>query len=163
MNSRFIIPLLVIGALAFACGPRPHTEASTPPAATAATKSAPKRAKQTKPVMIDPAIAITKRADGAVSVVLHVANAGKKNVELAFPSGQTHDVAVLDEQGREVWRWSEGKLFTQSFQTKMLGSGDTVTFDESWSAKNVHGRFVAVATLKSSNFPVEQRVEFVIP
>lgn len=162
MNSRLIIPILVIGALAFACGPRPN-EASTPNVTAAMTSlSAPKRRHAPREATIEPTIAV-RTEQGIVHVRLLVANAGEKKAELSFPSGQTHDVAVLDDRGREVWRWSDGKLFTQALQTKSLGGGDTVTYDESWSPRAAHGRYTVVATLNSSNYPLEQRAELVLP
>lgn len=163
MSTRFIIPLLVAGALAFAIGPRTNTEAASTPAATAAKASTPRRAAAPRKTTIDPTLAVVRGADGAVRVVLQVANATDRALELSFPTGKTHDVVVLDERGREVWRWSEGRLFTTALQTKTLGGGDTATFDEAWRPRGAHGRYVAVATLESSNFPVEQRTEFVIP
>ena len=54
-------------------------------------------------------------------------------------------------------------MFTQSLQNRLLGAGETLTFEEQWSAADVHGTLTAIATLKSSNHPVETRVEFVIP
>ena len=51
MNSRFIIPILVVGALAFACGPRPN-EASTPSAAAVTQVSPPKRQREPRPASI---------------------------------------------------------------------------------------------------------------
>ena len=44
-----------------------------------------------------------------VKFAFHVTNSSAKRVELRFPSGQTHDLIVLDPQGREVWRWSSGR------------------------------------------------------
>jgi hypothetical protein len=44
-------------------------------------------------------------ADGAqVTLVLEVENRGSAPRVLEFPSARTHDFAVLDAQGREVWR-----------------------------------------------------------
>ena len=54
-------------------------------------------------------------------------------------------------------------LFTQAVQTKALGGGDSVNFDESWKPRDLHGRYVVVATLESTNFPVEERAELVLP
>lgn len=89
-----------------------------------------------------------------------VTNNTERKLELLFPSGQTHDVAVLDSQGREVWRWSEGRMFTQAIQNKLLESGATLTWNAAWRAEVAAGRYVAVASLLSENKPVEERVEF---
>lgn len=97
-----------------------------------------------------------------VKFSFHVTNRSAKRVELRFPSGQTHDLVVLDPMGREVWRWSRGRMFTQSMQNKMLGASDTLTFTESWRPERP-GTYTAVALLLSQNHPVEQRAEFSLP
>jgi hypothetical protein len=81
---------------------------------------------------------------------------------MRFPSGQTHDVVVLDTTGREVWRWSSGRVFTQVLQNKVLRATDTLAFGERWKDPP-RGQYVAVARLASANYPVEERAAFVVP
>ncbi|HEY5492240.1 MAG TPA: BsuPI-related putative proteinase inhibitor [Gemmatimonadaceae bacterium] len=102
------------------------------------------------------------RIDHGVQFALRVVNQGDKKVELNFPSGMTHDIAVLDEHGKQVWRWSDGRLFTAAFQNKVLRTDDTLSFSEAWRMP-APGRYIAVARLVSQNYPMEQRVEFAIP
>ena len=90
-----------------------------------------------------------------------VVNEGKKKLELNFADGRTHDVVVLDSLGREVWRWSEGRLFTQAMQNKVLRTSDSLRYEESWRGAKP-GHYIAVATLASANFPVTQRIEFTV-
>ncbi len=94
---------------------------------------------------------------------LHATNTGDRHVELHFATGQTHDFVVLDSLGREVWRWGAGRMFTSSLQTKMLAAHASTVFEESWDARAKHGRFTVVAKLESSDFPSEQRANFVLP
>lgn len=96
-----------------------------------------------------------------VSFALKIKNVGGKHAELDFPTGQTYDIVVVDSIGREVWRWAKGRMFTQNLQNKELGGGDEMQIAESWKPKT--GRYTAIATLASSNYPVEQRAEFVVP
>ncbi len=96
-----------------------------------------------------------------VRFAFHVANDGAKKLELLFADGRTHDVVVLDSIGREVWRWSDGRLFTQAVQSKVLRASDRLAFEEAWDDARP-GTYTAVATLASSNFPVEQRVAFTV-
>jgi len=165
MNNRLVIPLLVAGAVAFACGPRPSTEASTPPASTVGVTRAPtpKRARRQSDARLEPTVVVSRTAGGSVRVALHAVNTGDKGLELAFANRQTHDVAVLDASCREVWRWSEGRLFTQTIRRKAVGGHDTLSYNETWRPEGAHGRYVAVATLRSTNHPVERRAEFVLP
>jgi hypothetical protein len=68
---------------------------------------------------------------------------------------------VLDSLGREVWRWSDGRLFTQAMQNHVMRTADLMEYEEVWRTP-APGRYVAVATLASKNYPVERRVEFTV-
>ncbi|HEY3285570.1 MAG TPA: BsuPI-related putative proteinase inhibitor [Gemmatimonadaceae bacterium] len=148
MNGRVSFVLLVIAVLAFACT-RSRTNESASGSHTAHKKG--------------PAVAsaLDVRVDDAVHFQLHVTNGGDRKVELNFKDGMTHDIAVLDEHGRQVWRWSDGRLFTAAFQNKVLRSDDTLSFNEEWKSP-APGRYTAVARLVSQNYPQEQRVTFAV-
>ena len=148
MNGRVFFVMSVIAVLAFACTRSRTTES------LAAAKSAHKRG----PVV---ASALDVRVDDAVHFALHVMNEGDRKIEINFPNGMTHDIAVLDEHGHQVWRWSDGRLFTAAYQNKVLHSDDTLSFTESWKAP-APGRYTAVARLVSQNYPQEQRVTFAV-
>jgi hypothetical protein len=177
MNNRLIISLLCAGALAFACGPRSRSRA---PVALVSALPTPESA----PVTPAPAIHIRRRdaatakaqvklaakldvavASNEVRFALVVTNIGDKHAELNFPSGQSYDFVVIDSVGREVWRWARGRMFTQSVQNQQLGVRDAMRVSEKWTpakAKAKPGRYTAIATLNSTNYPVEERVDFVL-
>src|SRR3954471_4440702 len=104
MNVRnLLIPLLCIGAVAFACGPRSHSEASLVSMSVAeAIRPTPKSPQQSRPKRKDTSVTkitpnFTVKVDrSTLRFSLDVSNVGKKNVELTFPDGQTHDFVVLD-------------------------------------------------------------------
>ena len=148
MRFRLVLPLLVASALAFAYA----TQAPSHPYEPVKRHSK----KDSIATSLD-----VKVADG-VKFAFHVTNNTNKRVELRFPSGQTHDLFVLDAQGKEVWRWSNGRMFTQAMQNKVLATNDTLTFTETWRPEGT-GTFTAVATLLSENYPTEQRTAFSLP
>ena len=148
MNGRVSFALIVVAVLTFACT-RSHNLESA---------SARRSAHHKGPAV---ASALDVRVDDAVHFQLHVMNGGDRKVELNFRNGMTHDIAVLDEHGNQVWRWSDGRLFTAAFQNKVLRSDDTLSFNESWK-RPVPGRYVAVARLISQNYPQVQRVAFAV-
>lgn len=175
MNTRLIIPLLCAGALAFACGPRPRSE--TPPAVSTAQPvratsvahaSAPAEhalrrssdASKSRTVKLDSHFKVDV-AHHDVRFALDVTNVGGKHAEVDFPSGQSYDFVVVDSAGHEVWQWSDGRMFTQTVQNKQLGGGESMQVAENWKAKA--GKYTAIATLRSSNYPVEQRADFIVP
>ena len=161
--SRVAIAILCAGALAFACGPRTHSEAaSTTSLATAAPIFQQGTTHPHDSARLASAIVVDTEHDG-VRFALHVTNAMKKHVELAFPNGQTHEFVVVDSAGREIWRWSNSRLFTQAVQNKLLSSGETMEYTEQWSHPAQHGRYTVIATLNSTNYPVQERANFVLP
>lgn len=148
MLWRITVPLLAAAGLVFACGPRTPS-----PTASARPKAGVDKG-VTSHVMVD-------TARGSVHFAIEVANDSPKRVELLFPDGRTHDFAVLDSEGREVWRWSRGRLFTQGIQNRLLDARDSAVYDERWQPP-APGRYTLVAQLHSANYPVQQRVEFAL-
>jgi hypothetical protein len=154
MNAKIPLSLVCSAALAFACGPRARNDATARSETTRVVRSVDANAP------LSPALDVTVGRE--VTFSFQVMNAGKKKLEVAFPDGRTHDVVVLDSLGREVWRWSEGRMFTQAMQNRVLRTNDLLMYEEAWE-KPAPGTYVAVATLASRNYPVEQRVEFTVP
>lgn len=160
MSRRIIFGLVCAAVLAFACGPRPNTGgavASAHTAHTAHTARARPAAKHAPTLVSTLAVSVKN----GVAMDFRVVNEGTKKVEVNFPNGQTHDVVVVDSTGREVWRWSKGRMFTQTLQNKVLHSSDSLDFDAEWHNPPA-GKYTAIATLASENFPVEKRAQFVV-
>ena len=162
--SRVAIALLCAGALAFACGPRTHSEA----ASTASLASAAPVLQQGTPHARNDGAALGSNLDvkmehEGIRFALTLTNETKKHIELSFPNGQTHEFVVVDSVGRELWRWSTTRLFTQAVQNKLLGGGETMRVSEQWPRPARRGKYTVIASLNSTNFPVQQRAEFTIP
>lgn len=174
MSSRILIPFLCVGAVIFACGPRTNNEAatlekdsvelaqSTPLLiAQQGETSAQSSEKSTTGLSAD----LFVRTNGTeISFALNVVNNSKKNVELIFPTGQTHDFVVVDSIGREMWRWSEGRMFTQALRNKLLGKGETLELTEAMKRDKPlpAGRYTARALLTSRNHPITREATFTV-
>lgn len=145
---------MCIAVLAFACGPRPNTGEVAGTVRTAHARSL---------ASIGPALISTLgvTVKNGVNMNFRVVNEGSKRLEVNFPSGKTHEVVVIDSLGREVWRWSSGRMFTQSLQNKVLHASDTLDYDATWRNAPA-GKYTAIATLASENYPMEQRADFVV-
>ena len=151
-SSRPLFFALAVLALAIACGPR------------ATRQSVAQRDAAAPPARDSSIAASTGVAVGsAVQFTLHVTNLHDRALELRFPTGQTHEFVVMDSAGREIWRSSQGRLFTPTLQNKLLDSRETITFADSWDGAGRTGRFTAISRLASTNHPVEERVDFVLP
>jgi hypothetical protein len=149
MPNRFVILLLSAATVAFARGSTSHK-----------SMTATSRSHQPKNAPIVSALAVNV-GDG-VRFKLNVTNTTNKMVELKFRNGFTHDFYVVDDSGKEIWRWSTGRMFTQAMRTKLVKSRDEATFSNEWRPMNLKGHFTAVAVLKSANHPIEERVEFAL-
>ncbi len=109
-----------------------------------------------------PSLQATARGDSVV-FVLQVTNTSEVPVDLHFRSGQSYDFVVLSGE-REVWRWSEGQMFTQALRHERLQAGQTLRFEEAWRPEpGVSGSLVAVGRLTVADRQVEQRANFRLP
>jgi hypothetical protein len=141
-----------LAALAFvvACGPGGH---ATPTRAV--------NQEGRSEALLDANLEVSVARD--VTFSFRVVNKSGRRLELRFPSGQTYDLAVLDSAGREIWRWSAGRMFTQALQTRVLDRGDTLVYRITWEPGAWRGRFSAVAELLSETHRIESRAQFAIP
>lgn len=133
--------LLMVGLLAAACAGQPGPG----PAPSLATSME---------VEVAPAV---------VELILHVTNAGDAPVVFTFPSAQRHEFRIATESGEEVWRWSEGRMFTQALVTDTLEPGETWRVEGEWEPGGRAGRFTAVGLLTARDTALEQRVTFELP
>lgn len=150
MTPKFAPFLLAAAAFAYACGPRP-------PASDSSQSQKGAKAPRTLASSLD------VKVGQDVDLAFHLTNGQGRSVELNFPSGQTHDFAVVDTLGREIWRWSRERVFTQAMQNHVLGRDETLSYTTQWEPGQLKGDYIAVVTLLSANHPVEQRVRFSIP
>ena len=149
VDIKLVFPIAAAATLAFACGPWSQTQADSRVSVEHVTDGKPLGS------------ALEVRAGGEIDLALRVTNNSKRTLELRFPDGFTHDFFVLDSEGHEVWRWSEGRMFTSALQTKQLRSTGSVTYHNKSKQQLPKGEYTAVAVLRSGNHPMETRVAFV--
>ncbi|MFB6229306.1 MAG: BsuPI-related putative proteinase inhibitor [Halobacteriales archaeon] len=116
------------------------------------------------------------RVEDAVTFALTVTNATTQHVELTFYDGQTADV-IVHEDGVEddhgagasdgelrdiVWRWSDGRMFTQAIRTSTLAPGEQAREEMIWEDP-IPGTYTAVATLKADDVSVHAQNDFEVP
>jgi hypothetical protein len=160
-NSRLYVPLLGAAAFLYIWGPHPMASGATHDArATIFRSSDVTQAPHTRRDGLTSELSVAV-SEKSVRLALNVVNSGARRVELRFPDARTHDFVVLDSTGREVWRWSDGRLFTQTMQNRVVRARDTLTFDTSWRPQQA-GRYTAVARLTSASHPMQSRVAFLV-
>ncbi len=167
MHARNLVALLGTIGLAIACGSRARefslvmAGTTTGPGSERTTASAvAPQATATNPLATT--LDVTVRGE-EVRFVLRVTNTSAKKLELTFPNGQTHDLTVMDAAGDAVWRWGSGQMFTQALRNQPLDSHASITYTARWRQPALHGPLTAVATLTSTNYPVESTAPFALP
>lgn len=77
----------------------------------------------------------------SVKITFTVENRSKQDIALRFPTGQHFDIWIVKD-GKEVWRSSHGRVFTQAFNTMVLKAGETKTFEDTWQQVDNNGKQV---------------------
>lgn len=86
-------------------------------------------------------------AEDRVRFTYAVTNGDSEPVELTFRDAGKADVAVRDGD-REVWRWSDGRMFAQVVETVELAPGEAFEVVLEW-ADPASGSYEAVAELRA--------------
>jgi len=85
----------------------------------------------------------------AVTFTVTVANTGDTPRTLTFPTGQIADITATAD-GDPVWRWSDGRMFTQAIREETIDPGDTISMSGTWEAPPA-GTYAVVATVEAAN------------
>jgi hypothetical protein len=117
-------------------------------------------------IPLDNQIASSLQAESladSVGFTLSVTNVSSEPLPLTFPTGQSFDFVVMDG-GRELWRWSEGMMFTQAIRQETLSPEETRTFTAWWSPPaGTRGEFTVRGHLTALEHRAEQEIGFRVP
>lgn len=112
--------------------------------------------------MLDATLSAAPTADDdAVDLALTVTNAGDDPVTLSFRTGQRVDfTARAVDDDKQVWRYGEGRMFTQALGSETLDPGASTTYTATWSnppagSYEVGGELAASDTDVSATATVE--------
>jgi hypothetical protein len=75
-------------------------------------------------------------------IQLAVSVAVRDPLTLYYRTSQRYDLAVVDSQGQEVWRWSRDRAFAQVTEEVPLEAGETLSFVETWDQRDNDGQQV---------------------
>lgn len=97
-----------------------------------------------------------------IRIVFEVANHTAAPVTLDFASAQRFDLAIADESGAEVWRWSAGRMFAQMLGQEVLGpETGRLSYEATFAGALGPGRYRIEARLtdRSGDFSASLGVE----
>jgi len=61
---------------------------------------------------------------------------------LYYRTSQRYDLAVIDFEGQEIWRWSRDRAFAQVMAEVPLAANETLKFVETWEQQDNDGQQV---------------------
>lgn len=68
----------------------------------------------------------------SVRVTYRAVNVSRESLHLMFRSGQVYDLVLEGPEG-EMWRWSDGRGFTDALHAQWLASGDSLVVREAFA------------------------------
>ncbi|MCK0472675.1 BsuPI-related putative proteinase inhibitor [Halalkalibacter sp. APA_J-10(15)] len=75
--------------------------------------------------------------DDELDVTMTVTNHQENESNLDFSSGQKYEITLRDESGEEVYRYSEGKMFTMAIVIETVSPGESLSFTEKVSLEGL--------------------------
>ena len=110
---------------------------------------------------LEATVSTDETGSATVEFAFTVTNAGSETVELQFSDAAKAEFVVRDD-GREVWRFTEGRAFMQMISSERLAPGESSTYDGAWEDPRP-GEYDAVAELRAQEATCEARTEFAVP
>lgn len=80
-----------------------------------------------------------KIKDGKVVFDFELINHYTEEKQLHFSSGQQFEVVVISDDGKEVYRYSDGKFFTMALVYKDIKPGESLKWQDEWVLTNKEG------------------------
>jgi hypothetical protein len=91
------------------------------------------------------------KAGQAVRLTIRLVNNSGRKTELTYPSAQRYDFWVT-RGSKEVWRWSEGQVFTQETTRETIEGQSGTSFSQAWPSE-APGTYVAHGVLTAEGYP----------
>ncbi|RQG92570.1 BsuPI-related putative proteinase inhibitor [Natrarchaeobius chitinivorans] len=110
---------------------------------------------------LDATVSVDGRGGQTVAFAFTVRNAGSEPIELQF-SDTAKAEFVVQEEGREVWRFTDGRAFAQVIGSERLAPDETATYDEEWTDPEP-GSYTVVAELRAQTEHCEARTDLTVP
>lgn len=101
----------------------------------------------TQTFRIEPA---TVKVGQTVRLSINLQNNSGRDETLRFSSGKRYDFYVTKD-GREVWRWSQGRAFIQALTTEVIPGAVGKRYTETWQPQSP-GTYTAHAVVEAARF-----------
>jgi hypothetical protein len=79
-------------------------------------------------------------------IQLAITVAVRDPMTLYYRTSQRYDLAVINSQGQEAWRWSRDRAFAQVTEEVPLEANETLSFAETWDQRDNDGQQVPLGS-----------------
>jgi hypothetical protein len=136
-TKTFVALLAAVLVVACACGEGEEEPSPTPTAIATPTPSPTSEF----PFEFEGPIGIDLTTFGAFfeqgkPIQLGITVAVREPMTLYYRTSQHYDLAVIDSQGEEVWRWSRDRAFAQVTEEVALEANEMLSFAETWDQRD---------------------------
>jgi len=139
--AALLVVLAATLAVASACGDDGEEPGLSPTVVTTPAPSPTPRFPFEGPVGID-LTTIGAFSDEGEPIQLIVTVAVRDPMTLYYRTSQRYDLAAINSDGQEVWRWSRDRAFAQATEEVPLGENETLSFVETWDQLDNDGQQV---------------------
>lgn len=140
-SAALLAALAAVLVVASACGDNGEEPSPSPTGVASPTPSPTPRFPFEGPIGIDLST-FGAFFDQGKPIPLAISVAVRDPLTLYYRTSQRYDLAVVDSQGQEVWRWSRDRAFAQVTEEVPLGAGETLSFAEIWDQRENDGQQV---------------------
>ena len=90
-----------------------------------------------------------------ITMTLKVFNYTEEEITFHFNTGQRYDFIIEDEEGNEIWRWSEGRIFAMALGEEILGpSNSEVIYKAEYKDKLIPGYYKVTGFFVAQDRPM---------
>ena len=84
----------------------------------------------------------TTKKDGKLNIDFALKNRTSQDITLQFSSGKKYDIVISDMAGKEVYRLSNGRMYTMALTSKVIEDGSDWSINEVWDFIDNDGKKV---------------------
>jgi hypothetical protein len=77
-----------------------------------------------------------------VKISIKATNNSKEEISTYYSSSQKYDLVITDKNGKEMWRWSHGKMFLMAIYPFRLKPKESVQFNYTWDQRDNSGKLL---------------------
>ena len=90
-----------------------------------------------------------------VNIEFCIFNRTGQEITLHYRDAQRYDFILEDDEGKEVWRWSDGRMFSQVLGEEKLGTGrEEIIYAVKYQGKIKPGKYRITGSIQSIECPM---------